>query len=61
VEPKQELIESMSDLRLAEVLNVTWSQLFQLQNQVQAIQTEINKRKEKPLVEGSDLPKKVKE
>jgi len=53
-----EKIEEMSDIRLAEVANLTWSQVMQLNNQLTVIQQEINKRKEKPMVKGAD---KVKE
>ena len=53
-----EKIEEMSDIRLAEVANLTWSQIMQLNNQLTGIQAEITKRKEKPAKKGDD---KIKE
>lgn len=39
-------LEKMSDLELAEILNQTWSNLNQMQANLQAINAEMLKRKE---------------
>ena len=49
---KTENVEEMTDLRLAEAMNQTWSQLMVFQNQLTVIQAEIAKRK-------PELPKTI--
>jgi hypothetical protein len=52
-----EPLEKMSDLRLAEVMNITWSQIMQLNNQLTGIQSEIEKRKFKPIKKDDKVKK----